>query len=55
MNMFVMDLSFIGWFILGGLLFGFGFVLVMPYYNATFAELYYTLKGEGHHISYEGY
>ncbi len=55
MNMFVMDLSFIGWFILGSLLFGFGFVLVMPYYNATFAELYYTLKGEGHHISYEGY
>lgn len=54
MDMFVMDLSFIGWFILGGLLFGVGTVLVMPYYNATYAELYYTLKGEEEKIAYEG-
>lgn len=54
LNMFVMDLSFIGWFILGGLLFGIGTVLVMPYYNATYAELYYTLKGNEDYIAYEG-
>ncbi len=54
MDMFVMDLSFIGWFILGGLLFGIGTILVMPYYNATYAELYYTLKGEEEKIAYEG-
>jgi len=55
MNMFVMDLSFIGWFILGSLLFGFGVVFVMPYYNATYAELYYTLKGDNHFIEGEVY
>lgn len=54
MDMFVMDLSFIGWFILGSLLFGIGTVLVMPYYNATYAELYYTLKGEDDYLTYEG-
>ena len=53
LEMFFMDLSFIGWFILGSLLFGIGVVLVMPYYNATYAELYYTLKGTNE-ISYEG-
>jgi len=54
MDMFIMDLSFIGWFILGALLFGVGTVLVMPYYNATYAELYYTLKGEDDYLTYEG-
>lgn len=53
LEMLFMDLSFIGWFILGSLLFGIGVVLVMPYYNATYAELYYTLK-DGYQVNYEG-
>lgn len=44
MDMFVLDLSFIGWYILGSILFGVGVVLVMPYDNATKAELYLVLR-----------
>ena len=44
MDMFVLDLSFIGWYLLGGLLFGIGTVFVMPYQNATKAELYLALR-----------
>lgn len=43
-RMFVLDLSFIGWFILGGLLFGVGALFVLPYFNATYAELYAVIK-----------
>jgi uncharacterized membrane protein len=43
-KMFFLDLSFIGWFILGGLFFGIGTVFVMPYYNGTQAEVYKYLK-----------
>ncbi len=39
-NMFVLDLSFIGWNILGALACGIGIYFVMPYYLATVAELY---------------
>lgn len=53
LEMLFMDISFVGWFILASLLFGIGIVLVMPYYNATYAELYYTLKN-GYQINYEG-
>lgn len=45
-NIFVLDLSFLGWFILGALLFGVGIFFVQPYYDATNAELYLKLKGE---------
>ncbi len=40
MDMFILDLSFIGWNILGALACGLGIYFVMPYYLATFAELY---------------
>lgn len=43
-NMFVLDLSFIGWFLLGLLAFFIGVFFVLPYYNATQAELYLTLR-----------
>lgn len=46
-EMFVLDLSFIGWYILGALALGVGVLFVHPYYNATYAELYITLRG-GH-------
>lgn len=44
MDMFVLDLSFIGWYILGTLLFLVGVIFVMPYENATKAELYLVLR-----------
>ncbi len=47
MNMFVLDLSFLGWYILGALLLGIGIFFVHPYYEATYAQLYDTLKNKG--------
>ncbi|RSK25830.1 DUF975 family protein [Bacillus sp. HMF5848] len=44
MDIFVLDLSFLGWFILGALAFGVGILFVLPYYNATKAELYLVLR-----------
>lgn len=43
-DMFVLDLSFIGWYLLGALALGIGVLFVMPYENATKAELYLVLK-----------
>ena len=43
-NIFVLDLSFLGWFILGSLALGVGILFVQPYYDATNAELYLKLK-----------
>lgn len=43
-NIFVLDLSFIGWYILGALAFGIGVLFVNPYVNATEAELYLVLR-----------
>ena len=43
-TIFVLLLSFVGWFILGGLCFGVGTYFVMPYYEATKAELYIFLR-----------
>ena len=43
-DIFVLDLSFIGWYILGALLFGIGVFFVNPYVDATKAELYYVLR-----------
>lgn len=41
---FVLDLSFIGWFLLGSLALLVGTLFVLPYYNATKAELYIQLR-----------
>lgn len=47
-SMFVLDLSFIGWYILGALMLGIGIFFVHPYYEATHAQLYGTLRrGDG--------
>lgn len=43
-ELFVLDLSFVGWYLLGLLLCGVGIIFVYPYYNATKAELYFKLK-----------
>lgn len=39
-DIFVLDLSFIGWYFLGGLFFGIGGIFVDPYKTATDVELY---------------
>ncbi len=44
MDMFILDLSFIGWFLLGVITCGIGLFFVMPYYYATHAELYRVLR-----------
>lgn len=41
---FVLELSFIGWYLLGILLCCIGGIFVNPYYEATFVELYLKLK-----------
>lgn len=41
---FVLMLSFLGWFILGAICFGVGILFVVPYYQATLAELYIFLR-----------
>jgi uncharacterized membrane protein len=43
-NMFVLDLSFLGWYLLGALCLGVGVLFVNPYNDATHAELYLTLR-----------
>ena len=44
MNLFVLDLSFLGWYFLGFLCFGVGALFVKPYDVAAFAEVYLILK-----------
>lgn len=39
-EIFVLDLSFIGWYLLGALFFGLGGIFVTPYHEATVAKLY---------------
>ncbi|GEK29636.1 DUF975 family protein [Furfurilactobacillus siliginis] len=43
-ELFVLQLSFIGWFILGGLSFGIGLIWILPYYNTTMAAYYDALE-----------
>ncbi len=43
-EMFVLDLSFIGWYLVGLLALGIGVLFVMPYEDATKAELYLHLR-----------
>lgn len=44
-NMFVLDLSFLGWYLLGAVFFGIGGIFVYPYEEATYARLYNILSG----------
>lgn len=61
LNTWVLKLSFIGWWLLGSLACGVGTFLVYPYYDATFAELYATLRNpytnylNGFAAGYESY
>mgnify|MGYP006297391159 FL=1 len=44
LDIFVLDLSFLGWYLLGALALGIGVLFVQPYYDATNAELYFKLR-----------
>ena len=44
MDLFVLDLSFLGWIILGLICCGIGILFVLPYPEATRAEVYLKLK-----------
>lgn len=55
MKLFMLDLSFIGWFILGIITLGIGLVLwAAPYHDATIAEWYAELSGKNDVQSYPG-
>lgn len=43
-NMWVLDLSFLGWYFLGALVLGLGTYFVKPYDDSTKAELYLVLR-----------
>ena len=45
-RVFLTQLSFIGWYLLGALCFGVGTLFVMPYERATFAQLYLALRSD---------
>lgn len=44
MELFILDLSFMGWLILGALCFGIGIFFVLPYVEATNTEAYLFLR-----------
>ena len=47
-NIFLLELSFFGWFLLSFFTCGIGIFFVMPYLNATFAELYQVMREKAH-------
>ena len=52
-NAFVLDLSFLGWFLLDYFTFGIlGVLMVNPYYEATLAELYAYNKSQAYQEGY---
>ena len=44
MDLFVLDLSFIGWMLLGSITLGIAYIWVFPYMNATHLNAYNSLK-----------
>ena len=46
MRLFMLDLSFIGWFVVGCLTFGIGFAWVMPYMMTAKTHFYEEISGE---------
>lgn len=54
-NLFILELSFIGWYLLGLLALGVGMLFVNPYYNATEAQLYLALRDNAIGLGYCSY
>lgn len=46
MDLFIFDLSFLGWFILAGISFGIGYLWVGPYYLSAKAKFYRNIAGD---------
>lgn len=44
MELFILQLSFIGWHILGGITFGIAYIWILPYMSATVANFYNAIK-----------
>ncbi len=44
MDLFVLELSFLGWMLLGALTFGIAYIWVIPYYYTAYANFYNALK-----------
>lgn len=44
MELFVLSLSFIGWYMLGAVTFGIAFIWIIPYVSATMANFYNSVK-----------
>ena len=51
MEIFVLELSFIGWNLLGSMLCGIGVIFVVPYMKATFAELYAAARAKAFNLN----
>lgn len=54
-KIFVLQLSFIGWYILGALCCCVGGFFVEPYYEATMAELYQVMREKAHGLGFADY
>ena len=54
-KIFVLDLSFIGWSILGVLCCCVGGIFLAPYIEATFAELYQVMREKAHGLGFSDY
>lgn len=46
MELFLLHLSFIGWYLLAGLTFGVGFIFLLPYVKTAEANFYVELRGK---------
>lgn len=44
MNTFILELSFLGWYIVGSLLLGVGTLFVLPYVQTTYTEFYGVMR-----------
>lgn len=51
-DILVLELTFIGWIILGMLTCGIGMLFLEPYYRATYAELYHVLREKAIGLGY---
>ncbi len=54
-NIFLLELSFIGWILLGSLACGIGLIFVNPYILATIAELYQVMRERVHSLGISDY
>lgn len=52
-NIFVLDLSFIGWYLLASIPMGLGLFFLFPYLDATYTGLYLALDPESNHSTFE--